>query len=142
MKMTVEHFEETIAAFRPRQRILEVKNKDQNKQYRLVSNNPNRIEYWQQMGYEVVTIKKGEEGPQSSSEGQPDQRQVVAGVYILMHRDKAIAEAHREALDRRAAKRQLSPRESFKRQAAKMGVGTEDTTRSSVGEFKPSPDEV
>jgi hypothetical protein len=128
-KLTVEHFERATG-FRPRQRLLEVKDKKPDRNYRLVSNNPDKIEYWKELGFEVETAG---EGAQSSSKGQPDQRQVVAGAYVLMSRPMELAEAHRTALDKRALTRMAGPREAFKSMAAKHGVETEDHTRMRVG---------
>ena len=127
-KLTVEYFEADRLK-RPRQRRLEVSNRDPMYHYRLVRNNPEDISYRQEMGYEIDTT--GE--VKTSSKGQPDKRQIIAGQYVLMRRPKEIQEAHELALKKKAAKKRRGPIESFKGKARGMGVEVIDKTTEVVG---------
>lgn len=127
MMLTVEHFLAKMA-FKPFTRRLEVKG-DPNFEYRNVRNDPFRIQYWEGLGFEIDTDPKTE----SSSEGQPDQRKIIAGKYIVMRRQKALSELHRKALDQRSARARKGPAQAFAAEARKLGVETEDTTNVRVG---------
>lgn len=119
--------------FRFHQRRLSLKNKDSDQEYRLVSADPERVDYMTEMGFEVCTVeddpdlKGGDRNPQGNT------RTAGAGRYVIMKRPKEVGAMHRHALKTRARRIQEGPRDAFKRQARKLGVETEDKTRRRVG---------
>jgi len=125
VKLFVKSFE---GGFRPHTRRLNLSGQDSNFDYRLVKNRSENIEYRQNMGYELV--KEGEIS--SSSMQQVDSRLIVAGVYVVMKRDKLIGDAHRKYLKEKSAKMAGAPRESFKSKATAMGVEVDDRSKSKI----------
>lgn len=127
-KLTIEHFRR-VAGLRPYQSMLEVHEKEEGFEYRLVENTPEAIRYRQELGYEVVL-----DGPATvkGSVGQPDRRKIVAGELVLMRRAKDIHNLDVKARKERARDMMRGPIESFKAKAARLGVDVVDETKIEV----------
>ena len=126
VKLFIKSFEGGV---KPHTKRLEVKGKDAEYSYRLVKNKPENIDYRKQMGYTLV----GADEVESTSMEQADGRTVIAGVYVLMKRDRLIHDAHRDFLKRKSAERAGAPRKSFKAKARSLGVESVDESRSRYG---------
>ena len=124
-RLFVESFEGGV---KPHTRRLELHGKDPECDYRLVKNTPEHLDYRKQMGYEPCT----ENDIKSTSMKQADGRLIIAGAYVVMKRDRLIGDAHRKYLAEKAEKMSKGPRESFRTKARKLGVETEDKSRSRI----------
>lgn len=129
-RFTVDHFM-ALTEHKPHASMLEVYEKQDGFFYRLVDNNPHRIRYYKQLGYEIVT---DDEDAMISDDTQPDGRRIAgANELVLMKQPEELHAMHRAALDRKAQRAKRGPIESFKNKARQMGFETIDTTREYVG---------
>lgn len=129
-KVSVEHFM-ALVEHKPHVSMLEVEGKQDGFFYRLVNNDPHRIRYYKQLGYEVVT---DEDDATITDETQPDGRRIAgADELVLMKQPEELHQMHRAALDRKATRTRRGPIESFKNKARELGFETIDTTREQIG---------
>lgn len=129
-KMSVEQFM-ALVEHRPHQSMMEVSEKIDGFHYRLVKNNPHRINYWKRLGYEVVVEDDDAKMTDSSS---PDRRRVVgAGQLVLMKQPEDYHQMHQTALKKRAQAKSRGPVEHFKTKAQELGVETIDKMREQRG---------
>lgn len=129
-KMSVETFM-ALVEHRPHQSMMEVTEKVDGFHYRLVKNNPHRINYWKRLGYEVVVE---ETDAKVSDDSQPDRRRVIgAGQLVLMKQPEDYHQMHQAALEKKARETSRGPVESFKTKAEELGVEPIDKMRERRG---------
>jgi len=122
--VTVDKF---LKGFNYNTRRLRINNKEDDHEYRLVINNPERIEYYEEMMFNVCDSDDQIGGGDRNPTG--DIKTAGSGRYVVMKRRKEIGDVHREALRVRARNMMDGPRRDFRRGADKLGVGTEDKTK-------------